>query len=106
MDQPDKLSDQHRIQSRRPKISAQQLQETNPEAIEQIELVVQRLGVEKAQEFLQEALKTESAGGAPGGVYYYLVRGKVSCKDHWAIWSYLTPKPNHYHCHFSIGKSG
>lgn len=80
-----------------------QLDETNPEALEQIELIVQRLGVEKAQVFLQEALKIEAEGGllvrdgsrrrTPGGVYFYLVRGKVSRKDRWAIWPHLAPKP-------------
>jgi len=72
---------------------AHQLQETNLEVIEQIDLIVQRLGVEKAQEFLQEMLNTEAEDGllvrdgsrrrTPGGVYFYLVRGKVSQKDRW-----------------------
>lgn len=82
---------------------ARQLEETNPEALDQIELIVQRVGVEKAQEFLRETLETESGGGlmvrdatrrrTPGGVYFYLARGKLSRQDRWAIWPYLAPKP-------------
>jgi hypothetical protein len=82
---------------------ARQLDETNPEALDQIELIVQRLGVDKAQEFLRETLEIEDQGGllvrdgsrrrTPGGVYFYSVRGKVSRKDRWAIWPHLAPKP-------------
>jgi len=103
MDQPDKLSNQQSNTEQVVRDIARQLQETNPEAIEQLGLIIHRLGVEKAQEFLQETLKTEAESGllvrdgsrrrTPGGVYFRLVRGKVSCKDRWAIWSHLAPKP-------------
>ncbi len=103
MDQPSNLSDQQSNTEQMARDIARQLQETNPEAIEQIGLIIQRLGVEKAQEFLQGALKTEAEGGllvrdgsrrrTPGGTFFYLVRGKVSRKDRWAIWPHLAPKP-------------
>jgi hypothetical protein len=61
------------------------------------------LGVKKAQEFLRETLKIEAESGmlvrdgsrrrTLGGVYFYLVHGKVSRKDRWAIWPHLAPKP-------------
>jgi hypothetical protein len=103
MDQPDKPSEQQSNTQQVARDIARQLQETNLEAIEQIGLIVQRLGVEKAQEFLQETLKTEAEGGllvqdgsrrrTSGGTFFYLVRGKVSRKDRWAIWPHLAPKP-------------
>lgn len=103
MDQPDKSSNQQSNTEQVARDIVHQLQETNLEAIEQIELIVQLLGLERAQEFLQEALKTEAEGGllvrdgnrrrTPGGTFFYLVRGKVSRKDRWAIWPHLAPKP-------------
>jgi hypothetical protein len=82
---------------------ARQLDETNPEALAQIERIVGQLGAEKAQEFLQETLKIEAAGGllvrnksrrrSAGGTYFYLVRGKVSATDRSVIWPLLAPKP-------------
>ena len=57
--------------------------------------------MEKAQEFLRETLEIEERDGllvrdgsrrrTPGGVYFYLVRGKVSRQDRWAIWPHLAP---------------
>lgn len=103
MDQPGKSSNQQSNTEQIARDIAHQLQETNPEAIEQIGLIVQRLGLEKAQEFLQETLKIEAESGipvrdgsrcrTPGGTFFYLVRGKVSRKDRWAIWPHLAPKP-------------
>lgn len=82
---------------------ARQLDESNPEALAQIERIVQQLGVEKAQEFLQETLKIEAAGGllvrnqsrrrSAGGTFFFVVRGKVSVQDRSVIWPYLAPKP-------------
>ena len=79
---------------------ARQLDETNPEALDQIELIIQQVGVEKAQEFLRETLETEAGGGlmvrdgtrrrTPGGVYFYLARGKLSRQDRRSVWP---PKP-------------
>ena len=103
MNQPDKPSNQQSNTEQVARNIVHQLQETNPEAVEQIELIVQRLGIEKAVEFLQEALKIEAEGGllvrdgsrrrTPGGTFFYLVRGKVSRKDRWAIWPHLAHKP-------------
>ena len=103
MDQPDKPSDQQPNSEQVARDIAHQLQETNLEAIEQIGLIVQRLGVEKAQEFLRETLEIEDRDGllvrdgsrrrTPGGVYFYLVRGKVPQKDRWATYPHLAPKP-------------
>lgn len=103
MDQPDKPSEQQSNTEQVARDIARQLQETNPDAIEQIGLIIQRLGMEKVQEFLREALKTEAEGGllvrdgsrrrTPGGTFFYLVRGKVSRKDRWVIWPHLAPKP-------------
>ncbi len=82
---------------------AARLQETDPSAISQLEQIVQRAGVEKAREFLQETLRIEAEDGllvrdgsrrrSPGGVYFYLARGKLPVKDRWAIWPHLAPKP-------------
>ena len=103
MDQTDRPSEQQSNTQQVARDIARQLQETNPEAIEQIGLIVHLLGMEKAQEFLRETLETEDRDGllvrdgsrrrTPGGVYFYLVRGKVSRKDRWAIWPHLAPKP-------------
>ena len=82
---------------------ARQLDETNPVALEQIERIVQRLGVDAAHNFLREALECEAKGGLMvrdgsrrrtlGGVFLHLVRQQVSRKDMWIIWPHLAPKP-------------
>ena len=75
---------------------AQQLGETDTIPREQIRRIVDRLGAESALTFLREALKMEAEGGmllpdrsrrrTPGGVFFYLVRSRVSKKDRAFIW--------------------
>lgn len=75
---------------------AQQLNENGAEAIAQIERIVQHLGAEFAYNYLQKALDIEAKGGlvthdkqkrrSPGGVYFFLVRGRVSPEKHDVIW--------------------
>ncbi len=87
---------------------AGQLGETNPVAVEQIELIVQHLGAEAALALLQEALAAEAQGGmlladstrrrTPGGVYLYLAKGRIPYAVRVLIWPYLKtqarpPKP-------------
>jgi hypothetical protein len=74
---------------------AQQLGETQPGPINQIRRVVQRLGPEAALAFLQETQQIEEQGGqvlpdgsrrrTPGGVFFILVKERVSAKDRAAI---------------------
>ncbi len=66
---------------------ARQLDETNPAALTQIELIVQHVGVEAALALLQETLAVEAGGGmmlpdgsrrrTPGGAYLYLAKGRI-----------------------------
>lgn len=82
---------------------ARQLSEEDPVAIEQIERIVQQLGVESVQAFLQEALGIEAQGGmmlpdgsrrrTPGGVFFYLVKGRVPGRIRGLIWPHLKKKP-------------
>src|SRR5919199_4240410 len=74
---------------------AQQLGETQPGPINQIRRVVQRLGPEAALAFLQETQQIEAQGGrllpagsrrrTPGGVFFTLIKDRVSAKDRVAI---------------------
>ena len=74
---------------------AQQLGETQPGPINQIRRIVQRLGPEAAFAFLQETQQIEAQGGmhlpdgsrrrTPGGVFFTLVKDRVSAKDRGAI---------------------
>src|ERR671926_278594 len=78
---------------------AQQLGETQPGPINQIRRIVQRLGPEAALAFLQETQQIEAQGGmqlpdgsrrrTPGGVFFSLVKDRVSSKDRAAI--FFTP---------------
>ncbi len=78
---------------------AQQLDETNPVAVEQIELIVQHIGAEAALALLQETLAAEAQGGmmlpdntrrrTPGGVYLYLAKGRIPYAVRVQIWPYL-----------------
>ncbi len=78
---------------------ARQLDETNPVAVEQIELIVQHLGAEAALALLQETLAAEAQGGqmlpdgtrrrTPGGVYLYLAKGRIPYPVRVLIWPYL-----------------
>ena len=73
-----------------------------PLLLEQIGRIVQRLGVEKAQDFLQQTLDVEADGGilttdksrrrSPGGAYLYLVRRDVSGSDRRYIWPQFKKK--------------
>ena len=75
---------------------AQQLGETDPIPQEQIRRIVERLGAEAALTFLRETLEIEAQGGmllpdrsrrrTPGGVFFYLVRSRISKKDRAFIW--------------------
>ncbi len=70
---------------------AQQLGETQPGPIQQIRRIVQRLGADAALAFLQETQQIEAQGGrllpdgsrrrTPGGVYFQLVRSRLSDED-------------------------
>ncbi len=78
---------------------ARQLDETNPVAAEQIELIVQHIGAEAALALLQETLAAEAQGGmmlpdntrrrTPGGVYLYLAKGRIPYGVRVLIWPYL-----------------
>src|SRR5919199_5469160 len=74
---------------------AQQLRETQPGAIQQIRRTVQRLGGDVALAILQETQQIEAQGGrllpdgsrrrTPGGVFFTLIKERVSPKDRAAI---------------------
>ncbi len=78
---------------------AQQLGETQAGPISQIRRVVQRLGPEAALAFLQETQQIEAQGGqmlpdgsrrrTAGGVFFSLVKDRVSARDRAAI--FFTP---------------
>lgn len=75
---------------------ARKLGENNPQAIIQIERIVHHLGLETAQSTLKEALAVEAEGGlltddqkrrrTPGGVFFYLVRGRTPPELRSTIW--------------------
>jgi hypothetical protein len=77
---------------------ARQLQEENAYALIQFERIIERLGAVTAQTILAETQKIEAAGGiltndkkrrrSPGGVYFYLVRGRISAEDRKIIFPY------------------
>ncbi len=72
------------------------LNEEAPMAVGQITRVVERLGNERALQFLEEALQIEDEGGmstsdekrrrTPGGVYLYLIRKQIPGPDRRYIW--------------------
>jgi hypothetical protein len=78
---------------------AQQLGETDPEAVAQIGRTVQYLGADAALAFLRETLEVEAGGGmlvrdgsrrrTPGGTFLNLVRGRVPYKTRVRIWPHL-----------------
>ena len=78
---------------------AHQLNETNPEALTQIERIIQCVGPEKTYTYLQRAIAIENEGGRMtsdgarrrtlGGTFFFLVRGRVTAQQHAIIW------PNH-----------
>ncbi len=68
-----------------------------------IRRIVARIGPDAALGFLAEALITETAGGlqtsdaarrrTPGGVFFYLVRGRLAPRDRWKLWPQDRPRP-------------
>ena len=82
---------------------AQQLGETQPWPINQIRRIVQRLGPEAAFAFLHEAHQIEAQGGLMlpdgsrrrtlGGVFFFLVRERVSPEDRAAIFPPWSKRP-------------
>jgi hypothetical protein len=83
---------------------ARQLDETNPAALKQVELIVRHVGAEAALALLQGSLAVEAQGGmmlpdgsrrrTPGGVYLYLAKGRVPREFRAIIWPYIKrPKP-------------
>jgi hypothetical protein len=75
---------------------AAQLGETKSYAIEQIERVVEELGVAAAYDFLAQTRLRLAEGGVttqdgarprtPGGTFFFIVRGRVTIEQHRAIW--------------------
>lgn len=78
-----------------------QLDETNPDAIIQIERLIHHLGAESIHACLQETMAIEAQGGmltgdkkrrrTPGGVFFYLVRGRTPGELQRIIWPTHTP---------------
>ena len=74
---------------------AAQLNETDPGALTQISRILERMGAEFVQTALTDTLRLEAEGGmltedkqrrrTPGGVFFYLVRGRVSPEDRKAL---------------------
>jgi hypothetical protein len=75
---------------------AQQLNETNPIAMGQIEQIVLLLGATQALALLQQTQATEAQGGlltadqkrrrTPGGVYLHLAKTQLSPEDRRVVW--------------------
>jgi hypothetical protein len=82
---------------------AQELGETQPVPVAQIRRIVQRLGPEAALAFLQEAQQIEAQGGlmlpdgsrrrTPGGVFFFLVRQRISPEDRAVIFPGWPKRP-------------
>lgn len=61
-----------------------------------IQRIVARIGSDAAQAFLVETQVVEAAGGlltsdsvhrrTPGGIFFYLVRGRLASRDRWKLW--------------------
>jgi phosphorylated adapter RNA export protein len=78
---------------------AETLQEGNVLLIKQ---VVEVIGPERTQEFLQKTLEIEAAGGlmttdskrrrTPGGVFFYTVRGGIPKEEQRRIWPHARKK--------------
>ena len=74
---------------------AAQLNETDPGALAQITHILERMGNEFVATALADTLRLEAEGGmltknkerrrTPGGVFFYLVRGRVSPEDRKAL---------------------
>ena len=84
-------------------IIAQELGETQPVPLAQIRRIVQRLGPEAALAFLEEAQQIEAQGGlmlpdgsrrrTPGGVFFFLVRQRISPEDRAVIFPGWPKRP-------------
>ena len=82
---------------------AQQLGETQPWPLHQIRRIVQRLGPEAALAFVEEAQAIEAWGGLMlpdgsrrrtlGGVFFFLVRERVTPEDRAAIFPPWSKRP-------------
>ena len=74
---------------------AEKLGETEEQPLKQLELIIEHLGAEFAQEVLNDTLELEKNGGmlthdeqrrrTPGGVYFYLAKGKMKYKMRYKI---------------------
>ena len=81
---------------------ATELNENHRPALEQIKRIVERLGIEQAENYLQQTLEIEAQEGilttdktrrrSPGGAYLYLVRREISGRDRRYIWPQLKKK--------------
>lgn len=82
---------------------ARQLKEISPQAIVQIERIINHLGVEAAYDLLRKALEVEAQGGlptadgtgrrTPGGVYFHLVREVTPPELRKIIWAPTPGRP-------------
>ncbi len=82
---------------------ATQLQETESEVIAQIARILERMGSEFVQTVLADTLRLEAEGGmltedkqrrrTPGGVFFYLVRGRVSPEEKKVLFP-ITQRPS------------
>ena len=76
---------------------ADQLGETEAQPREQIQRIVERLGADSALAVLNETLEREAQGGmmlpdgsrrrTPGGIYFYIIRRRVTKED----WAFINP---------------
>ncbi len=76
---------------------ADQLGETDAPPREQIQRIVERLGADAALAVLKETLEREAQGGmmlpdgsrrrTPGGIYFYIIRRRVTKED----WAFISP---------------
>lgn len=81
---------------------AKALQEVERVPIQQIGRIVEVLGEATARELLAEALKVEEAGGmltnsgdrrrTPGGVYFYLAKGRLTPEQRGQVFPHLAPR--------------
>jgi hypothetical protein len=76
---------------------ADQLQETDPPAREQLRRVIELMGIETAYDYLQKTLAAEAQGGilthdgqrrrTPGGAFFFIARGQMPPHLRYRIWS-------------------
>jgi hypothetical protein len=82
---------------------AQQLEETNPSAIEQIKLLIRVIGAERCYHYLDIARRMYEEGGLKtsdgsrartfGGVFFFVCRGRMNMPEHQKVW----PDSKHPH---------